>query len=327
MIEPKISTGQDIAILIKAYNENKMSIVDIEKQSENLFGQYVSRGTIYKTLIRNNIPCRSKSVSVQRAMSTLNLDQSFLTEEIVEWIDGLMLGDGYMNFRKPSYQGSRIMIGTSSKQWAEYAMSRLTSYDPCEPDVYQKIDEKHPNTIWDCRTKTHPDLTNQAKRWYCGKNESKIIPEDVRITPKSVMLWYLGDGSFTKHGGNSSNLKLATCSFSKEDIEEKLLSKMEKHGIDGYVGKYKNNTFIRSHSIRNFFNFIGWQSPFSDYSHKFDIPDWLKLYRLQDITVNQKEKWRIQKWCKSGKVESSKSPGGKIILFTKEQVDQVKNVL
>ena len=327
MIESKISTNKDIAILKKAYDENKMSTVDIEKESKNLFGQYVSRGTIYKTLVKNGILCRSKSVSIQRAKSTLNIDQLFLTEEIVEWIDGLMLGDGNINFKRPFYQNSRITIGTTSKQWAEYAMSNLITYDPCEPKVYQKIDKKHPNKIWDCKTKSHPDLMSQAKRWYCGKNESKVIPEDIRITPVSVRLWYLGDGSFTNHGGNSHSLRLATCSFAKEEIENKLLSKMEKYGIDAYVDKYKNDVFVRSHSIRNFFDFIGWKSPFSDYNHKFDIPDWLKLYRLQDITVDQKEKWRIQKWCKSGKVESSKSPGGKIILFTKEQVDQVKNVL
>ena len=328
MTESKISSKEDVDILKVAYVDRKMSTVDIEKESVKLFGQYISRGTIYKYLVKNNISARSKSASISRAMSTLDIDKSFETEYTIEWIDGLMLGDGHINFKKGSnYQCSRIRIGTSSKQWSEYAMKYLYLYDPSEPSVYQKIDKKHPNSIWDSETKAHPDFINQARRWYCGENESKVIPKDVRITPTSVMLWYLGDGSFTKHGCNSSHLRLATCSFSRMDIEKHLLSKLSNYGIDGYVDKYKNDIFIRSYSIRNFFDFIGWESPFSDYDHKFDIPDWLKLYRLSDITNDQRDKWRIQKWCKEGKIDCVKSPGGKMLLFTREQADKLRKML
>jgi hypothetical protein len=305
-----------------------MSTVDIEKASLELFGQYVSRGTIYKTLVKNEIPCRSKSVSVQRAMSTLDIDRSFINEETIEWIDGLMLGDGYMNFKKPSHQNSRIIIGTSSKQWAKYAMSRLTDYNPCVPTVYQKVDAKHPNPIWECKTKTHPDLVFQAKRWYCGKNETKVVPEDIRITPNSVMLWYLGDGSLTRIKKNNAYfVRMATCSFHVDHVDQILIPKLESYNIKCGKDRSKNDIVIYGGSIRNFFDFIGWQSPFSDYDHTFAIPEWLKLYRLSDITTDQKEKWRIQKACKEGKVGHSKSPGGKMLLFTREQANKVRSIL
>ena len=328
MKNPKLYTKEDIDILSFYYLNQKMSTIDIEKKSLELFGQYISRGTIYKTLIKHNIAIRNKSESISIAMSTLDIDKKFENEYIIEWIDGLMLGDGFINFKKnKNYQNARYVIGTSSMEWAKYAMKPLLNYCPCDPVVYQKINKKHPNPIWESKTKTHPDIIIQAKRWYSGQNESKVIPNDIRITPISVMLWYLGDGSFSMHGSNSSHLRLSTCSFKREDIERYILPKLKNHKIDGYIDKYKGDIFINSHSIKYFFNFIGWHSPFKDYDHKFNIPEWLKLYRLSDITSDQKKKWRIQKWCKNGKVNYSKSPGGKMLLFTKKQVNQLRNIL
>ena len=327
-IEPKISTKQDVDILRRLYVEQKMSTVDIERHSDDMFGQYVSRGTIYKALIHHNIPVRSKSESVSRAMSTLNIEQTYINDEIIEWIDGLMLGDGCIRFKKnTNYMGARISLGSSSKQWTEYSMLNLADYNPSSSQPYQKIDKKHPNQIWESSTKSHPDIIKQANRWYCGKNETKTVPQDVMITPTSVMLWYLGDGSFTYNAnGNIPQLRLATCSFSARELNL-LIEKMKKKGIYCTVYKSKMDIHIRAESIKDFFNFIGWESPISCYNHKFDIPEWLKLIRLSEIVNNDKEKWRLQYYCKTGKLECSKSPGGKMLLFTREQAEKARNIL
>jgi hypothetical protein len=328
-IKPKINTKEDVDKLSKCYLIDKMSTVDIEKNSIDIFGKYISRGTVYKSLVKHKINVRDKSTSVSRAMSTLDIDSSFINENKIEWIDGSMLGDGHINFKKHSeFQNSRIVIGTSSKQWAEFTMQELKDYDPCEPVVYQKIDKKHPNPIWESKTKTHPDIVGQAKRWYSGKNESKSIPKDVRITPTSVLLWYLGDGSFTYQSKiNSGKIRLATCSFSNYKLDNILIPKLNSVGIKCGKDNSKNDITICGKDIKYFFNFIGWKSPFSDYDHKFDIPEWLKLYRLSEIVDNDRDKWRVQYWCKTGRVEFSKSPNGKFLLFSKGQVDRIKNKL
>ena len=314
--------------LRNVYVVEKRSTTDISKNSEKIFGKYISAGKVYTDMKRIGIPLRSKSQSVSMAKGDLDKTKSFLTDSAIEWVDGLMLGDGTINFRRPNYVTSRVRLESTSKSWAEYGMVGLKDYSPRGPDIRQKIDERHPNQIWTCQTLTHPDLTNQAKRWYGGRNQTKVIPQDCRVTPVSVMLWYLGDGSFTHDKvSNSSQLRLATCSFKRENLEDILIPQLKKHNIDAYVDNHKNDVHIRAHSIKDFFNFIGWKSPFSDYDHKFDIPEWLKLYRLSEIVRNDKEKWRVQGWCKTGKVEFSKSPGGKILLFSKGQVEQIKNKL
>ena len=58
-VEPKICNKKDLDKLTSKYVDEKMSTVDIERESENIFGYYVSRGTIYKTLKRNDISVRS----------------------------------------------------------------------------------------------------------------------------------------------------------------------------------------------------------------------------------------------------------------------------
>jgi len=314
--------------LRNAYVVEKRSTTNISKNSIELFGKYISVGKVYTDIKRVGIPLRSKSQSVSMVKGELDKSQSFLTEGIIENIDGLMLGDGTINFRKPDCRSARVRLDSTSKSWTQYGMSILTPYSPREPTSIHKVDKKHPNQIWQSQTLMHPDLTQQARRWYSGPNQTKVIPQDVRITPVSTVLWYLGDGSFTHtEKGNMSQLRLATCSFKRENLENIIIPRLKEHNIDSYVDDYKNDIHIRAHSIKDFFNFIGWKSPFSDYDHKFAVPEWLKLYRLSEIVKNDKEKWRVQSWCKTGKVEFSRSPGGKFFLFSKDQACIIKERL
>lgn len=58
--------------------------------------------------MNNNIELRNKSDSVSMASATLDYNKSFINEEIIEWIDGLLLGDGGINFSKDTFKGGRI---------------------------------------------------------------------------------------------------------------------------------------------------------------------------------------------------------------------------
>jgi hypothetical protein len=327
-VEPKIKTNEHIERLRQCYEDSKMSTVDIELKSVEIFGTYVSRGTIYREIVRHKIGLRNKSESISRSKSSLNIDQSYLNEELIEWIDGLLLGDGYIGFDHSDFSSSRFRIGTSEEQWALYAMSKLSIYNPSNPKVRGKICERRPNPIWMSETKMHPDITIQAKRWYSGINCIKKIPIDIRITPTSVMLWYLGDGSFTYDcKDNSSHLRLATCAFDKYDVKNILIPSLLKHNIECLNDVYKNDIYIHADSIKDFFNYIGWKSPIACYDHKFAVPEWLKLIRLSEIVKTDQEKWRAQYYYKVEKIECSKSPGGKMLLFTREQADKLRRIL
>ena len=314
--------------LRNAYIIEKKSTTEMAKNSVEIFGFSISPATIYKDLVNNSIPLRNKSDSVSIASGELDKSISHMTETVVEWVDGYLLGDGYINFRKPTFVSSRFRIDSTEKDWVIYGMSGLKGYSPREPKLYDNTTERRPNPIWMAQTLMHPDINSQAVRWYSGPNQTKKIPTDVRITPISTMLWYLGDGSFHyEPNGNMSLLRLATCAFDKKDLNEIVIPKLKSHNIECDADNSKNDIYIHAESIKDFFNFIGWKSPIACYDHKFAIPEWLKLIRLSEIVKNDQEKWRAQYYCKMGKVKCSKSPGGKMFLFTKEQAEKLRNVL
>ena len=328
-VKPKIYGENAVNRLKDAYIRLKMSTTDIANDSEIMFGVKVSAPTIYKELMRHEIPVRDKSESVQRAVTTLNMDETYITEKRIEWIDGFLLGDGCINLNKNTKtMNARFSVGSSKKEWTDYAMMGFKAYEPSEPKAWGKIDKKHPNLIWQCKTLTHPDIVAQAKRWYSGKGYKKQIPEDVRITPTSLLLWYLGDGSFTYvKDSNIAILRLHTCDFKPENIKGILFPKLEALGLRCKHEKSKNDIRICADSIGRFFDIIGHVSPIRCYDHKFNIPEWLKLIRLSDIVENDREKWRAQSYYKNGSLDCTKSPGGKMLLFTEEQAQKLRKRL
>jgi len=328
-VKPKIYSNEQIESLRKSYIDDKMSTTEISDNSEKLFGVKVSCGIIYKELIRHGIPVRSKSESVSIATPTLDPNIHHITEELVEWIDGFLLGDGCIDLRKNgNYMGARFSIESSKELWTKFSMSKFSMFGDCEIKERAKIDEKHPNQLYNSRTLTHPDIVHQAERWYYGPNQTKRVPPDVRVTPISILLWYLGDGSLTYiEDCNTYVVRFATCGFSVEDVENILMPKLTRLGLECSRDTSKNDIRICASSIGRFFDIIGRKSPISCYDHKFNIPEWVRLIRLSDIVQNDKQKWMAQYYYKSGQLECTKSPGGRMLLFTKDQANKLKDRL
>ena len=309
------------------YLRDKMSTREISESSLQRLGIFISTYQVYALLKKNGVTLRSVSQGVSRAKSNIDPDQSFMNESTLEWTDGFLLGDGSIRCqRKVDAMGARFSIGSLHTEWSSYAMSGLSLYRASVPKPTKTIDKKHPHHTWISQSLTHPDIVKQYMRWY--PNGTKDVPEDVRITPSSVLLWYLGDGSIcSDEDSNYSALRLATCSFSPEKIESVLIPKLTAVGIECVREKSKNDIRIRTSSIRSFFDFIGRTSPIECYAYKFQVPEWLYLSRLEDIAQTPQERYRAIYYIKTGKVQCSSSPGGKMFLFNHSQVAQLRCLL
>ena len=282
--KPKIRPILTKIQLLDLYINQQMSVNSIQHKSKELFGEYCGSQYIVSALKRHNITIRSQGESISVATSTLDKNISFHNEEMTEWVDGFLLGDGGIKFEKRivlqnhKFSNGRYYMASKEKQWTGYGMSKFKVYGAkdSEKHEYPQEDIKHPNPIYSSRTFMHPDILNQAIRWYPLPECAKKIPSDVRITPTSVMLWYLGDGSLT---GNKC-IKLATGSFSPQDIKNILIKKIEEHGIHCHLiwnpsnGKSYPYIRIRRNSVGKFFDFIGHKSPISCYDHKFEFDSW-----------------------------------------------------
>jgi hypothetical protein len=323
---PVPSKIQDTEKLRKCYIDERMSPREIASRSIELFGFAVGASAIRNSLINAGISQRSKGDAVSVAKSTLDPAVSHMSEEILEWVDGFLLGDGAITFgNKSILRGARFSMQSSEIEWTNYAICKFLPYAPSETKQEGQISQRRPNPLWHSRTLTHPDIVAQAQRWYpAGK---KAVPADVRITSTSVRLWYLGDGSFTyMPKTNSSNLRLATPSFTEADVNGILLPKLATLGIHGERDA-KGDIRIATKDTFRFFDLIGWESPIACYAHKFDVPEWLGLNRLADIVQSKQELWLADSWMDAGKVAFTRSPRGRLRLLDDGQAARLRELL
>jgi len=194
--------------------------------------------------------------------ATLDYKVSHL-DSTLDFIDGFMLGDGHI-----SSKHCHISWSLKHQEFSDYIKDNLGVYKPKDSRRYQKDARCRHGGYYTTRgnTKCHPDLTLQRERWYKNK---KSVPKDVVISPLSLMIWYLGDGSLTDYG-----ITLCTDNFSETDVDF-LTGKL--NGI-GVTCKKRNHAglpeiAITSAGRRAFFDYIGWESPVKCYEYKFPSLD------------------------------------------------------
>jgi DNA-binding XRE family transcriptional regulator len=89
-----------------------------------------------------------------------------------------------------------------------------------------------------------PELMSLRKKWYRKVNGKilKVIPRDLKLTPTTLLFWYLGDGSLVRRKNDKNRVPfivLATNNFLKEDINF-LVKKLKKLDLNFYPVKYKS---------------------------------------------------------------------------------------
>ena len=141
-----------------------------------------------------------------------------LTQEQKSLIVGTILGDGYLRII-PKRKNAFLEVNHSAKQkdYVDWKYSILQSIVKSKP----KLRNGNGNRIA-CRFYTccHSEITDLFKYFY--KNRKKIIPDDLEISPFSLAVWYMDDGS--RSGGS---IYLNTQQFLIEDQNklQKLLLK------------------------------------------------------------------------------------------------------
>lgn len=178
-----------------------------------------------------------------------------------EVVDGLVLGDLHIT------RDGRYSWNLKYREFANYTKTALASYSP-------KL--KQYENVWSGRSLTHPTIKLERKRWY--PDDIKIVPEDVSITPISVLIWYLGDGSIHKVRGH---ITISSQSFTYDDnvrLSEMLLKSSGTKSSIKLDSKKMPYIYIPRTYAECFFEYIGHKSPVECYDYKFVIPG-RQLYR------------------------------------------------
>ena len=304
----------------KYYVDMQMSFPAISKMFYDR-GTPISISTLCKYAKKFNI---SRSVSEGKRLSQdiyLDYKQTFINESIIEYIDGFLLGDGHIDLSSSKQTlVARLTCGLAYQEFCEYLMLFFNTYNSsCTPYKDKKMSS---GIQWQGRTSFHPDLYIQHERWY-PQNKKKQPPQDVRLTPTSVLLWYLGDGSQVQ-SGNSISIRLSTDGFSPKN-NEFLVKKLNELGILCHRNN-DNRIYIEAKGIPSFFNFIGKESPIECYKYKFDLPEWrFASKRMREVAEELKIDYnKLSYWVKTKKVSCFRITPNSKPRFLPKHIQEIK---
>ena len=221
-------------------------------------GHKIAIGTIHKYCLKLGFQTRDHSEARREwEEDPLNYNVSYLSELILEKIDGFLLGDGSLRIENgPTIQTGRLACGLEYEEFCNYFMRLFNSYQ----FVVKRYKDKSMKQgfRWQGYSKYHPDLYQQYQRWYKYREGKfiKAVPTDVRITPLSVVMWYCGDGSVVQPKDNSTIvLRLSTDGFTIDEVEY-LVIKLKEVGIECHRNN-DNRIVVKARGIPAFFDFIG----------------------------------------------------------------------
>jgi len=130
-----------------------------------------------------------------------------LSEDQQSLIVGSLLGDGYMRCKTNAHL--QVTHSINQKTYVDWKYRQLMEYILTPPKSYKGNGKRIGYRFF---TRSLPEFTHFYKRFYVeGK---KIIPRRIRITPLTLAVWYMDDGS---KSGKSSYLN--TQHFTWDDQE------------------------------------------------------------------------------------------------------------
>lgn len=217
-----------------------------------------------------------------------------------EFIDGALLGDGCIS--KPKGNSSQFTYTTSKKTHAEYVYSKLKRIAVNEnkngPILSHVFDNRTGKTYHSYRFRTVNNIAFKEiyDKWYPEKKKS--IPPDIKLTPLSVLIWYIGDGGII-NGKRCQHIKISTHAFDKHQLETGLLPQLR--AFDPHLVKVKKEQYyiyIPRRKMKDFFTFIG-KCPVKEYRYKWNIIPYIyKNIRINGGPANYSAKYSeiLKEW-------------------------------
>jgi hypothetical protein len=213
------------------------------------------------------------------------INRNILDDDV---IIGLLLSDAHINRPYTKFQNSSFSISISSKYktFPVYVESYLRELGISvnKKEYVRKTGIVH----WNVKTVVDPQFSELRKIWY--PDGKKIIPRSLKLTPKMISYWFMGDGSsgYYKRGNKKVVLSLMTQGFNLNDV---LFLKHQLELLDVKMGvgivKRKSIGYILrtkvSYEVEKFMNLV----------EPYILPDF--QYKIKHPYVNSKS-GAIQLW-------------------------------
>ena len=275
MVKTEVEKKIPYNILYDLYRIKLKTIFEIEQITG------VGHTTISKYLDKFNI--EKMSVTERNNLKNKHIKLTDIQKEIV---NGALLGDGSIIINKNNFSNGYFSYGSMSFEHVNYVYEYMKTY--CKSEIVRKT-----NNMYEFRTKKYELFAEIWKLWYKNEKDKtyKYYIPDIKLTPLTCLIWYLGDGGMRIRRQNRNfpyqTLSLATNNFKKECIEDILISQLKQFNarIESTV---KNNQYIVTiprRNIKDFLDYIG-ECPFEDYKYKWELIPYQKIFADDDLIVD-----------------------------------------
>lgn len=235
------------------------------KRSESSLAREISvnRVTIHNWLVKFNIPRRNLS----KATHLARVNHVDLTPELLELIEGELLGDG--SLRLSSKWSAHYQHSSQHKPYVEWLSKVLASFGVQQSGKINSREKEDGHIGYSYTSLSYEEFQLLQFRWY--PEGKKIVPPDLILTPLIVRQWYIGDGSLKKPKKYSPAIILSSPDFPQEDIE-RLIAMLKGLGFDASRWPSTNEIYISTYSTKQFLDYIGPcpQEIQNIYGYKFD---------------------------------------------------------
>jgi len=241
----------DVETLARLYFDEKLSTAQIAR----MYGS--SKVAVRLKLKRNGYLLRSCSEGQDLVANHISL-----SSEAIEYLDGLLLGDGTITISSLG-KSAAYRHTDKHKEYVRWLMKRLQRYGlEASTPICQRGE-----TFFFC-TKWYRELVNIRYRWY--PNGKKRVPKDLELTPIVLKNWYIGDGSYRP--GKKGTLKGERVLIACIKLDKNVLNKkLQEIGVKTSV--YPYGFYIKSESRPRFFQYMLSDDPEipPGYQYKFPI--------------------------------------------------------
>lgn len=119
-----------------------------------------------------------------------------LSDGLVEFLDGLLLGDGCLSSRRDvsAYYQHR----DKHQDYIQWLIRGLSDFRLNLAGKIHKQGNGRGGFTYYFKTKEYRELKKVYDRWY--PDREKKIPNDIAFSPSTLMNWYVGDGTRKKDG-------------------------------------------------------------------------------------------------------------------------------
>ena len=197
-----------------------------------------------------------------RTCQSLSANNYYLTDKSVEVMNGLLLSDGCLQYRNDSLNACFSQT-CKYKEYLDYLKEQLSF--PSKIASYNYIDKRWNKRIYSNQltTKQSELFSSLYREWY--PTGEKQVPNNLKLTPITLLHWFLGDG----YGGDHS-INLCTDSFSESHINY-LITELDNLNIKSNIQQHGKHPriYIPTKYQMEFLGLIG-RCPVKCYEYKWD---------------------------------------------------------